>query len=186
MRTLVSSAESVITTGKQKEQYDGVDVSLNARVRKGVLTGGVSLGKQLTDNCYTNTRFDVVAQGQGATTPRNDAWCHVSPPWLAGTQYKANGFYPLPWLGLEPSFTFQNLPGAPIAANRATPNADIAAALGRNLTACPAATGTCTATATTALIAPQTVFLKRVSTLNLGVAKSIRVGRWAEGDGRRL
>jgi hypothetical protein len=175
VRNLVTAADSV---GEQEERYDGVDASVTARVGKGVLTGGVSLGKQTTDNCYTKDRPDVVAQGQNATQPRTDAFCHVSPPWSAGTQVKASGYYPLPFWGLEPSFTFQNLPGAAISANRATPNAEIAPSLGRNLAACPVATGACTSTATIAFIAPQTVFLDRVSTLNLGLATTVRVGRW--------
>jgi hypothetical protein len=88
---------------------------------------------------------------------------------------KASGFYPLGW-GIEPSFAFQNLPGAPVGATRATPNAEIAPSLGRNLAACGAA-AVCTATANVQLIVPNSVFLDRVSTLDIGVAKSITIGK---------
>jgi hypothetical protein len=166
------------TFGTQVEQYDGVDASINARFGQGgLINGGVSFGRQQTDDCYQNTRPDITDQSFVAGTPRTSAYCHVSPPWSAGTQIKANGYYPLPWWGLGPRFTFQNLPGAQILANVSVPNASIAPSLGRSLSSCPAS-GTCTATATVALIPLQTMFLDRITTVNLGVTKTLSVGRW--------
>jgi hypothetical protein len=175
VRNLVTNTSQF---GAQREVYNGVDTAVVARFGKGgVLTGGVSLGRQEVDTCFQNARPDITAQGFTTANPRNNAFCDIVPPWSAGTQVKANGFYPLPWWGLEPSFAYQNLPGAPISANRATPNAEIAPSLGRNLSSCGAA-AVCAATATLALIVPQTVFLDRISALNLGIAKSIKLARW--------
>jgi hypothetical protein len=159
--------------GTQREIYTGVDFAVNARVGKGgVLNGGVSLGRQETDNCFQNALPNITAQGFAAANPRNSTYCDIVPPWSAGTQIKANGFYPLPWWGIEPSFAFQNLPGAPIGATRATPSAEIAPSLGRNLAA------GATATANVQLIVPQSVFLDRVTTTDIGIAKSIKIAGW--------
>jgi hypothetical protein len=166
--------------GHQEERFDGFDLGANARFgRGGLLQGGVSLGRQVIDTCYLNDRPDVTAMnyatGQGGliTTPRDPAFCRVSPPWSAGTQYKLNGVYPVPW-GFEPSFTFQNLPGGFVSATQAVPNATIAPALGRNLAACGAA-AVCTATASVGLVPPATLFLDRFSLLDLRVTKVVKI-----------
>jgi hypothetical protein len=160
--------------GSQQERFDGVDVAAYARFAKGaMIQGGVSLGRQITDNCYQNDRPDLTAQGYAAGTPRTSAFCNVSPPWSEGTQYKANGIYPLPW-AFDGSFTFQNLPGTYALANQAVPNGAIAPSLGRNLSSCPAA-GTCTATATVSLIPPASLFLDRITLLDLRLTKTVRV-----------
>ncbi len=139
VRNLIRPAEDF---GKQVETFNGVDVGLNARFGGGgFVTGGVSTGKQVTDNCF------VVDSPQQA----REGFCRTSPPWSAGTQFKVNGSYPLPW-DVEASFALQNLAGVAVAANWAAPNASIAPSLGRSLSSCPL-TGTCAATATVALIA---------------------------------
>jgi hypothetical protein len=171
VNNLITAADPI---GQMVEKYNGVDVSMNARFgRGGLITGGVSFGQQVTDNCFQNDRPDLVAQNYVAGTPRTDAYCNITPPWSAGTQYKLNGNYPLPW-DIETSFTFQNLPGQNLLANQSVPNASIAPSLGRNLSACPAA-GTCTATATVALIEPGTVFLDRMTQFDLRLTKLVRV-----------
>src|SRR5205807_304909 len=124
----------------------------------------------------TTTNQTTYAPPAATTQPRTDAYCNVVPPWSAGTQVKANGYYPLPWWGLEPSFTFQNLPGAQVLANQSISNVAIAPSLGRDLASCGAAAA-CTATVSIALLPPQTMFLDRVSTLNLGLAKMIKFGK---------
>jgi hypothetical protein len=180
VRNLVTAADAF---GKQVERYDGVDANVTARFgRGGIINGGISLGRQQYNNCYVNSRPDLTTTNQtvyapsGGTLPRSDAYCNIVPPWSAGTQVKANGYYPLPWWGLEPSFTLQNLAGAQVLASQTISNSAIAPSLGRNLSSCGAA-AVCTATVSVALIPPQTVFLDRVTTLNLGMAKIVRIGR---------
>jgi hypothetical protein len=173
--------------GGMTETYDGIDLNLNARFLKNAVTGGVSFGRLQTDNCYLNNRPDLggvgtiinftsVAPPVTVTQPRTTSFCHISPPWSAGTQLKASGYFPLPWWGIEPSFSVQNLPGAQILANLAVPNAAIAPSLGRPLSSCPAV-GACTASATIALIPPQTQFLDRVNALDVALAKVFRFGQ---------
>jgi hypothetical protein len=157
--------------GKQTQVFNGVDIAMSYRFGKGgLLNGGVSFGRTVTDNCYQNAQPQLLAQNAVATTPRTDAYCHVSPPWSAASQVKFNAVYPLPW-GLQASGVFQNLPGGnDLATFRAT-NAQIAPSLGRNLSAGP------TATAQIDLLAPQTLFENRLTQVDLRVAKRVRVGR---------
>ncbi len=82
------------------------------------------------------------------------------------------------------SGTFKHLPGIAQTANLVLGNAQIASALGRNLSACPAA-GTCTATVTHALIlfgttdgiTQGTVFDQRLNETDMRIAKTLTVGR---------
>jgi hypothetical protein len=78
--------------------------------------------------------------------------------------------YPLPW-GLQPSVTFQNLPGVPITASYVATNAEIAPSLGRNLAA------GVRGTATVQLIEPNTRFEPRRSQMDARLARIFRVGR---------
>ena len=178
--TLVTRAEE-FSDQRQLERYDGVDVELHARLPQGgLLTGGVSVGRKRSDTCYANARPDITVDdpNRRGAFPRTSGFCDVTPPWSAGTQFKASGYYPLPWGGLEPSFTFVSYPGRDVLASASIANADIAPSLGRNLSACPAPTGACTARASVALIPGATQFLDRVNTLNLAVAKMLPIGQY--------
>src|SRR5262249_2650497 len=164
-QTLVTAASQY---GKQIEQFNGVDIGINARFRRGgFVQGGVSTAHLVTDTCF------VVDTPQLA----RDGFCRVDPPWSAGTPLKVHGSFPLPW-DFETSFNLQNLPGVSVGANWAAPNAAIAPSLGRNLSSC-ATPGSCTATATVALIQPGTMFLDRITTVDVRFAKivGIRNGR---------
>ena len=58
--------------GKQREVYNGVDVTMTARFgRGGFLQGGVSTGTTATNNCYQNELPNITAQGSLASTPRS-------------------------------------------------------------------------------------------------------------------
>ncbi len=166
--------------GKQYDRYDGVDLALNARFgRGGLLTGGLNTGRTASDNCavvQNNPQIGLLVGG-GAASLTERAFCHVVLPWSAQTQVKLAGNYPLPWWGLQVSGTYQNLPGIPILANYVATNAEIAPSLGRNLASCPTAAGPCTATATIALIAPNTLFEDRFGQFDIRLAKTLRLGR---------
>ena len=152
--------------GEQSEVYNGVDIGFDARFGEGgFLTGGVSLSRTTT-NCVV---VDSPEEGR-------PGFCDIRPPWSAGTQFKLNGVYPLPW-GIGASAVLQNMPGIPVMANFNAPNALIAPSLGRNLAACPTATGPCTATASVALIPPQTMFEDRLTQLDLRFSKAFQTGR---------
>ncbi len=156
------------TLGKQIEQYDGIDVGMQARFGKGgSLTGGFNTGRQLNDNC------DIVKNNLnvGFALPRTDDFCRNVNGIAGQTQYKFSGSYPLPWWGIQASATFQNLPGLPLLATTVFTNAQIAPSLGRNLAA--GAGGTVNVQVTT----PQYDFGDRLNQLDLRFIKNIRIGK---------
>ena len=179
----------------QKQTYDGVDLTLSGRFAKGgQFSGGLSMGRTVTDNCYVNENpslnslgptgtpttapasvfLNVPALPATSTTPRNSQFCHVSPPWSSGTQLKFLVVYPLPW-DLETSAIFQNSPGIPITASYVISNAQINSLIGRNLAACPSQTAACTQTMRTELIPPNTMFEPRLTQVDLRVARLFRL-----------
>ena len=145
--------------GKQSQIFNGVDITMNTRfVRGGLLQGGVSVGRTVTDNCIVVDSPEVARPG----------FCNVVPPWSSGTQVKLSAIYPLPW-GLQTSVIFQNLPGAPITAQYAATNAQIAPSLGRNL-----AGGA--RSVTVDLIPPGTHFESRINQVDLRATRFFRLG----------
>jgi hypothetical protein len=104
--------------GRQEDVYDGVDLTTNVRLSKGVLlSGGVNTGRERTNNCFVLDRPDLTFAGTatGVTAPRTPAFCDVRPPFQ--TQLKLFAVYPLPWWGVQAAATFQSLPGPPITAS---------------------------------------------------------------------
>jgi len=179
----------------QKQTYDGVDLTLSGRfAERGQFSGGLSMGRTVTDNCYVNDNPSLNALGPTGTpstapasvfpnvpawpatssTPRNSEFCHVSPPWSSGTQLKFLVVYPLPW-DLETSAIVQNSPGIPITASYVISNAQINSLIGRNLAACPSQTAACTATMRTELIPPNTMFEPRLTQVDLRVSRVFRL-----------
>jgi hypothetical protein len=155
--------------GGQSEVYDGIDVTLNARLGNGgLIGGGFATGRTVTDVCdivddvpefAINTAATVALTTNSVVGPNNapSRFCHISPPWSALTQLKLFGTYPLPW-DLRASFNYQHLPGVATTATYVISGAEIATALGRQ----PAAGAR--ATATVELLEPQR--LRRESRLN--------------------
>jgi hypothetical protein len=105
--------------GEQKEHWNGVDVSLNARLANGLfLFGGVSTGKTLLDNCdvAASVPESLTAAGAGGTsTSRALEYCHIESPFL--TQVKLNGAYTIPKADVLVSAAFQSAPGPVVQAN---------------------------------------------------------------------
>jgi hypothetical protein len=169
--------------GGQQQVYNGVDLTLNGRYgRGGQFSGGLSLGRTVTDNCYVNGNasmtppvfINVPALPATSTVPRNSDFCHVAPPWASSTQVKFLAVYPLPW-DLETSAIFQNSPGIPITASYVIPNAQIRDLIGRNLAACPSQTAACTQTVRTELIPPNTMFEPRLTQVDLRISRVFRL-----------
>ena len=168
--------------GDQTEVYDGIDVTLNARFGNGgLLTGGISTGRTVTDICEIVAQVPELAVNMPANTALTtnhvnglsnapSRFCRVSPPWSALTQLKLSGTYALPW-DLRASFNFQNLPGMATTATYVIPGSEIAAALGR----APAAGAR--ATATVELIEPRRLQReKRLNQINLALSRAFAVG----------
>jgi hypothetical protein len=151
--------------GSRGEYYNGLEASVNAHFGKGgLLTGGVSTGRTVRDDCVT------------ADSPQK-LFCRTVLPFIDQVQVKISGVYPLPWWGIQTSAVFQNLPGVPITANATFTNAQVFASLGRNLAGCPTTTGACSATVTVPLIEPNTLFTDRGTLLDFRLSKIWNMGR---------
>jgi len=161
-----SVAKRASDFGELTRVYNGVDVTLNARFAQGgSFSGGVSMGRTVENNCL------VVDSPQDA----REGFCKVTPPWSAGTDMKFMVVYPLPW-DIQTSAIYQNSPGIPITASLVVPNSAIAPSLGRNLSACPAATGACNANVTVEIIPPRSKFEARLQQVDLRVSRVFRLG----------
>jgi hypothetical protein len=164
-RARFGQSDNLITLAPDRSQnFNGVDVLLNARFTGGrLISGGLSTGKTVIDNCATP---DVPEQ-----------FCRQTTPWRGQTEIKFSGVYPLPWWGLQASATLQNLSGTPQSASYVASNAEIVPSLGRNLSACANTTGPCNATAIVNLIEPLTMFEGRETQIDVRLSKIFRFGR---------
>jgi hypothetical protein len=171
--------------GKMTDVYDGVDLTVNARLARGAtLQGGASIGREATNMCDVVGKVDLPAAAlpfssstggaplaaslSGLPSPSTN-FCHVSPPFQPDV--KLNGSYPLPWGGVQLSATFQSIPGPQIVATAVVPSTQIASSLGRNLSA------GANSTATVQLVAPGTLYGDRLNQVDLRVTKMVRVNR---------
>jgi hypothetical protein len=143
--------------GTQQEVYDGVDLTFDARLPKGVVvSGGLNTGRTRTDRCFV------------VDSPQELLYCKVAPPFR--TQVKFFGVYPLPWWGLQTSATLQSLPGPEITAPYAATNTDIKSTLGRNLAGSVSAV-------LVDLIPPGTRYAERLNQVDFRLTKGFNVGR---------
>jgi hypothetical protein len=157
------------------ENWQGLDVSVNSRLRGGVLAqGGISTGRRLTDNCDVRAQLPeltvaafnnpaAVANGINPTSP----FCRIEEPYL--TQFKALGAYTIPGIDVQVAGTFQSIPGPQLGANVVYPSAAIAPSLGRPLSGNQA-------TATVNVIPLGTEFGDRLNQLDFRVGKVLRFG----------
>ena len=125
--------------GVQKEHWNGVDLSINARPRDGVtVQGGVSTGRATFDGCdiranlpeFSWTPPSSLAGGVEYMGPTNP-YCKVVEAWQ--TQAKFLGTYLIPRIDVQVAGTFQSMPGWPIYALYNAPNSVVIPSLGRPL-----------------------------------------------------
>jgi len=189
--TLFGRVDNVITQasryGKETDVFNGVDITLNMRLRQGAqFQGSLSTGKTVTDTCDFNNLPQVqplTVRGVAAQAPTNlvyprvPGFCHISQPWTGNTGFGFNVVYPLPW-DIQTSALYQNKPGYPISATYVASNAEIRSSLGRNLAACPSQTAaTCNQNVTVELMAPGTVFGDRITQLDLRFSRFFPLGK---------
>jgi hypothetical protein len=118
----------------------------------------------------------ISTQGESFSTANNPSqFCHVSAPWLDGSQVKLAIAYPLPW-SLQVAANYQNLPGYPIDTTYVASNNQVKQSLGRNLAACGTAT-VCNATVTlnNALMSPYTAFEDRLNQVDVRLSRVFRL-----------
>jgi hypothetical protein len=153
--------------GDQTEVFDGVDIGVIGRYgRGGIIQGGVSVGRTVTDNCDVLANNPQIADRPYILGGDVDGFCHQVN--TNQTQVKFAGNYPLPWWGIDASATYQNNPGLTINATRAFSRVEARPSLGRNLN---------DATVTVPIMLPFTQFGDRISQLDLRLSKRIMIGR---------
>lgn len=179
--------------GNQIEHWNGIDVSVNARLATGVtLAGGIGTGKRVTDNCevvakipemlfadnalIVNSPIDLTDANPNVWLPGQ--WCHQEEPFL--TQGKLFGRYVIPRIDVQVSGSFQSFIGSSsvpqasglIAANYVVTNAILASSstLGRSLAGNQA-------NMTVNIVEPGSTYLERVNELDFRVGKVFKYGR---------
>jgi hypothetical protein len=171
--------------GNESEVWEGVDLSINARLPgKVTVQGGYNTGRTTADACgivanspqITATLINQTdTTGTITTGPSySTQFCRVQTPFLSNI--KLLGFYTLPW-DVQVAAALQSLPGAAIKANYVATNAVIAPSLGRNLSA--GANGT----ATINVIEPGIDFGPRYTQLDVRFAKTFVLPRGVKVKG---
>jgi len=152
--------------GEQMQHWNGVDVSANARVRRGfTVQGGVSTGRQETNNC-------AVIAGLPEAALLTAPYCDEKDNFL--TDAKLIGTYDVPKIDVAFSALFYSRPGPVISANKVFLNADIAPSLGRPLAGNAQ-------NVTVNMLFPGTLYGDRRNQLDLRMTKNIRVQRLKTG-----
>ena len=152
--------------GKQTEIYNGVDLTVNARLpRNASLGGGLSTGHTATSNCSVIDSPSGVGSGTSPNQPL--AFCEVTPPFQP--RFKFNGVYPLPW-DMQVSAVFQSNPGVAITATYVATNAQVQPTLGRPLS------GSASTVTITNIFQPQTEFEGRINQLDARLMKNVKLG----------
>ena len=182
--TLFGRVDNLVTQasnyGNQTEVFNGVDVTVNTRFGQGgQFSGGVSVGRTVTDNCFSVGNPQLTpgvgsnafpGSAAGTASPRVPEFCHISPPLSAGTQAKFLVVYPLPW-GFQTSATYQNIPGIPIVSSYVRTSPQLAPFLGRPLAAGP------NATATIDVLPPGVLYEDRLQQVDVRFSRVVPMGK---------
>lgn len=170
--------------GKQRNHYNGVDVSMNARLPFDLTAqGGFSTGRIMTDDCEIVAKLPEIYMPGMGTLPGSGAqlsqqFCHQETPFL--TQIKGLATYTIPKVAVQVSGTFQSkkmvgannpsIASQSLAANWVVPNAAIAPSLGRSLAGGAAVTSV-------NLVKPGTMYGDRMNQIDLRFAKLVTYAR---------
>jgi len=142
--------------GEQTETYNGIDFTVNARLSRINISGGLSSGTSNNiDSINSRSQCFVV------DNPQQLLFCDVNMPWRTSVRFL--GTTNLPW-GIDMGATLQNNPGPQITANYTVTSAQ-ALGLGRALSG---------GSATVPLIKPGTMFGERMTQLDLRLGKNFR------------
>ena len=159
------------------ENWHGIDVSANARLRNGLtVQGGTSSGRRLQDNCalraalpetysWASTTAVQTTRVTSSTGALTNPYCRVVEPFL--TSFRGLTTYIVPKVDVNVSLTWRSDPGSDLAANYVVTSAIARPSLGRDLSS---------GNVTVNLIPPATVFAPRQNSLDMRVAKILRFG----------
>jgi hypothetical protein len=165
---------SATNYGSLYQNYNGVDINVNARLRSGLqFQAGTTTGERVTDYCDIRAKLPGQAGGfsTGSEVPAYSAVnpnCHFAPG--VTTRATAAGSYTIPKILVQLSGSFQSSPGIPLAANWVVPAATIAQTLGR----LPSGNVT---NVTINLLTPTDLRSERVNQLDWRVGKVLKFGR---------
>jgi hypothetical protein len=150
--------------GSITDQYQGVDLGARARFSAGTFVNvGLNMQRRLLDTC------DI----SGVDSPEVP-FCRTVTPYRP--DFKLSASHTWPW-NVVTSGLYQFSPGPQITASWNAPNALIAPALGRNLSA------GATATKSVQLIEPETLYSGPLNQLDLRLSRRFTLGRFrVRGD----
>ena len=164
-----TTANNLVMTAKAagvnlEDVYDGFDFNAAARLGRGtLLSGGVSVGRERTNNCDLTGDLGLVFNA--AFSRSNAAFCDVHPPFQP--QWKGQISYPIKY-GVQVSANFQSLSGPELSAGYPLTNAIALPSLGRNFT---------NVAPTVALVPPGTMYGDRIYQTDVRFNKTIKAGR---------
>jgi hypothetical protein len=166
--------------GTRRQHWDGVDLTVDARLRGVLLQGGLSVGKTSVDECdLVNAAPNVLFRGSGveriptsycdkitvSSVATGSVLGGSTTPYQA--QVKLLGSYLLPY-EIQVAAAYQTFPGRERVANVTFPRAAIEPSLGRPLSQ--------TSSVQVNVIEPGTVFTERLHQLDLRATKIFKVG----------
>jgi carboxypeptidase family protein len=159
--------------GKQTRVWDGVDVTLNARIGPGMmLQGGTSSGRTTTDICdIVDDVPETLLAARNLTDLNPNVWlpasnCRQQSRFL--TDLKLLGTYTVPRIDVQVAATLQSVPSPQILANYVATNAVVQPSLGRLLSGNAA-------NMTVQLVEPGTMYGERSNQVQLRLTKILRV-----------
>ncbi len=180
-------AQSYNNFGKQTENWQGIDVSVVARLQNGLtVQGGTSTGRRFADGCDVRAKLPELGTGPTGLTNSSvtanvnalgggpfalsvvNPYCRISEPYR--TDFRGLATYIVPKADVQVSATWSSIPGDSLRADYTLTAADqaaIAAQIGRPLTG---------GFNTINLIAPATQWGARVNNIDMRVAKILRFG----------
>ena len=157
--------------GKQERYWDGFTLAANGRLPKGVrIGGGLDIGRQVDDHCYT---VDVPNQPAGITGGQLPGGpnCRIVTAWSNLLDVRLRGSVPLPG-GFNMSAIYRNTPGAEVQANYTLTRAQVQFVN-------PARTAPLTtAQVIVPLYVPNSVYGNRFTQLDFALNKTFRLD-WA-------
>jgi hypothetical protein len=181
-------AQSSTNFADQTENWQGVDVSVAARLQNGLtVQGGTSTGRRLADGCAVRSLLPELGTGPTGVTNSsvtanvnalgggpfalavNNPYCRIAEPYR--TDFRGLASYIVPKVDVQVSATWMSIPGDSLRADWTATNADIANGpqpLGRPLTGA--------ATVVVNLIPPATMWGARTNNVDLAIAKLLRFG----------
>lgn len=162
--------------GNQSDRYNGVDISLDARLRNSVMImGGLTTGRKSTDNCDVIKKVPEILAGP---VRQPQEFCALQTPFL--TQIKGLASYTIPRVDVQVSGTFQSKPtvgqnfpsiaSESLAANWVVASAQVAPSLGRPLAGGAPVT-------IVNIVRPGTLYGSRLNQFDIRFAKIIRFER---------